>query len=83
MKYLKIFEEFYLGSDEVVGVKFKLERPITCDGNNYNDTDEWIIDKAIDDSHYCTNLTTGKKTNFHTDIILGSTIMSEEDRNKF
>jgi hypothetical protein len=87
MKHLKTFEsyineEFYLGSDEVVGVTFKLKQPVTCDGKTFGTEDTWTIDKAIDDAHYCTS-DKGDKEVFHTDIILGDTIMSTEDSAKF
>lgn len=76
--------EFYLGSDNVKNVKFKLNKQLTLsNGKSYNSNDEWIIDKAIDDNHYCTNLNTNEKENFHTDIILSYTKMSEEDLQKF
>lgn len=83
MKHLKLFEEFYLGTDEVIGVEFKLKRPIKVEGKDHNTEDTWIIDKAIDDAHYCRNLNTGEEVCFHTDIILGDSIMSESDRQKF
>lgn len=83
MKYLRLFEEFYLGSDAVIGVKFKLKEPIDLsNGKRYGIEDTWTIDKAIDDDHYCTS-DKGDKECFHTDIILGDTIMNKEDYAKF
>jgi len=79
-----INEEFYLGSDDVVGVNFKLKEPLKLtNGKEYNVEDTWVIDKAIDDDHYCTNTKTGEEEVFHTDIILGDTVMSDEDAAKF
>ncbi len=83
MKHLKLYEEFYLGSDKVIGVKFKLKSPITVDGKEHNAEDTWVIDKAVDDAHYCHNLDTGEEVCFHTDIMLGDATMSPEDSAKF
>jgi hypothetical protein len=79
-----INESFYLGSDKVVGVKFKFRKPLTITNDKtYNTDDTWTIDKAIDDDHYCTNTNTSEEDIFHTDIILSDTVMSEEDMKKF
>lgn len=87
MKHIKLYEgflnEFYLGSDEVVGVKFKFKEPITLsDDKTYSTEDTWTIDKAVDDDHHCSS-DKGDKEIFHTDIILGDTVMSKEDLSKF
>ncbi len=83
IKEWKKLNEFYLGSNDVVGVKFKFKKPTTLsDDIIYNTQDEWTITKAIDDDHYCTS-DKGDKAIFHTDVILGSVIMSDEDKSKF
>lgn len=84
MKHLKLFEEFYFGTSDVIGVTFKFKNPITLsNGKTFNNKDTWIVDKAEDDDHYCTNQKTGEKECFHTDIMLGDTIMDDSDRFKF
>lgn len=83
-EFRKHLNEFYLGNDAVIGVTFKLKEPLDLsNGKTYNNEDTWVIDKAIDDDHHCTNTNTGEKEVFHTDIILGDTAMCDEDRKKF
>lgn len=77
-----VTNEFYLGSSDVVGVKFKFKEPITFDDVTYNTEDEWTITKAEDDDHYCTS-DKGVELCLHTDIMLGDVVMSDEDSAKF
>lgn len=66
--------EFYLGSDKVVGRKFKFNKPTELsNGKTYGAEDTWIITKAVDDDHYCTNTNTGEKDIFHTDVMMSDT----------